>query len=471
MDPVEVEITSLGNNTEGIGILPSGKKIFVDSPVIPGEICLVEVTEDKKNFSRGKCVELIKESPFRIIPFGQEVPGANLAHMNYEMQLKVKSDKVRDCLTRIGKYDLNSSSFLKEIVPSERTEHYRNHMQYSLRDFRFCLKSQGTNDDVPVDDSPLEYVMFSSVRKTITASFADYPTRLFDGVVLRGSERTGEVLIEFVSFADMASEIIIRDASDFVKSADLIGRLTGINVTGIMLRISNTATEKRTRGGKRVCLYGRDYYNEELCGKLFRVKSGAFFQVNVPQAEVLYQLATPSSYSGALWDLYCGTGTVGLTVIDGKHKLMGVDISPEAIASARENAVSFGIDAEFICRPASKINALLASVSRDDAVIVDPPRAGLEYSLIRSLLETGPSVISYISCDPATLSRDLKLFTDSKIYQINSVTPVDMFPGTGHVETVCLLSNRKPDARVKIDVDLEDYYRIKDEQKKNKASE
>ena len=213
-------------------------------------------------------------------------------------------------------------------------------------------------------------------------------------------------------------------------------------INGIVLRISNTATEKRTRGGKRVVLYGEDHYSEMLCGRKFKVKAGAFFQVNVPQAEVLYGLAAPLDDYSRLWDLYCGTGTIGLSLIKSGKKLIGADISPEAIRSAKENAQEAEVDAEFICRTASKITSLLQDIRTDDAVVVDPPRAGLEYSLIRSLLEQKPAQVSYISCDPATLARDLKVFAGSGVYEIKSITPVDLFACTGHVETCCLLSKK-----------------------------
>ena len=431
-DLLELKIVSLGSGGEGVAKLDSGKTVFIDSPVIPGEICSVRVLEEKSRFARGKCIEVLTPSPDRVIPFGEEIPGANLAHMSYEAQLKYKYDKVCDCMTRIGGLDIT----VDPIVPSPRHDHYRNHMQYSLQKGHFCLKSQGTDEDVVVTDSPLEYEMFGPVRDVLEKSFADHPTRLFGGVVIRGSERTGEILIELVSYSDMTSELVIRDASSYIEAAGLADKIP--NIAGIVLRISNSATEKRTRGGKRVVLYGRDHYNEVLCDLNYKVKAGAFFQVNVPQAETLYRLAAPSDGYGRLWDLYCGTGTVGLSLISPGHKLIGVDISPEAIASARDNAMAAGVDAEFICKPASKVLSLLNDISPDDAVVVDPPRAGLDFALIGKLLEMTPSHISYISCDPATLARDLKRFAEAG-YSVKRVTPVDMFPGTAHVECVVQL--------------------------------
>ncbi|SCW35584.1 23S rRNA (uracil1939-C5)-methyltransferase [Ruminococcaceae bacterium YRB3002] len=445
MDSFTVEITSLGSAGEGVAVLPSGKKLFVDSPVIPGEICEVEITSEKNKFARGKCIDLVRSSDARILPYGGEVPGANLAHISYDMQLKIKHDRVRDCLTRVGGFEPSFvDAIMRDIVPSERVYHYRNHMQYSLRDGRFCLKSQGSNTDVPVEDSPLEYEVFGYVRNVLSDAFSDYPTRLFDGVVLRGSERTGEVLIELVSYADMPSEVVIRDAGAYVKATDMAGKLSGIKVEGILLRISNTATEKRTRGGKRVVLYGADHYTEVLCGQKFKVKAGAFFQVNVPQAEVLYGLAASDDCEGRLWDLYCGTGTIGLSMVREGQKLIGVDISPEAIASAKENALTARVDAGFICKPASRITSLLADIAPSDMVVVDPPRAGLEFSLVNALLENRPAEISYISCDPATMARDLKLLTAGGCYGVRSVTPVDLFPCTAHVETVAMIYRVSP---------------------------
>jgi len=451
-----VEIISLGSSGEGIGVLASGKKIFVDSQVIPGEICRVEITQEKNKFARGRCIELMTSSPERVLPFGTEIPGANLAHMSYKTQLKYKQDKVRDCLIRLGGVAPSAADgVMNDIVPSDKDSNYRNHMQYSVRDGRLCLKAHGTGKDVQVDRSVLEYEMFGKVREAIEAAFAGYPTRLFGGAVIRGSERTGEILIELVSFSDAPSEVLIRDASEYISASGLAGRLSQLNLAGITFRISNTATEKRTRGGKRVVLYGNDYYTEILCGREFKVKSGAFFQVNVPQAEVLYGLARPDRYTGSLWDLYCGTGTVGLSLVKEGHKVMGVDISPEAIASARDNASRFGIDAEFICRPASKITTLLTRITHDDAVVVDPPRAGLDFSLVRSLIEQKPACISYISCDPSTLARDLKMLSDGG-YVIESVTPVDMFPQTSHVEAVVLLSKLSSAPKLEVKINMSD---------------
>ena len=358
--------------------------------------------------------------------------------------------------------DREADCILKDTLPSERVLHYRNHTQYKIDGNKICFSEEGTGGPVPIEDSPLEYEIFGKVRDEIDSIFGNAPQRLFTGLVLRGSERTKELLIEFVTDMEGSHETVIRDSKDYINKVDLESRLKekaeGFEIKGILLRISPTRTDKRTRSGKRVTLTGTDSYRERLCGREFLVKAGAFFQVNTDQAEKLYnEAAKGTEKAKTIWDLYCGTGSVGLSIVKEGQELTGIEISGEAVESAKINAKLSKIDnAKFILRDLTKTNISKEGLPSPDAVVIDPPRKGSDDRTIGSLIRSGAENIVYISCDPATLARDLKQFRRS--YRITSVTPVDMFPQTSHVEVVSLLqkmSNTR-ERTITLDVEMED---------------
>ena len=209
---------------------------------------------------------------------------------------------------------------------------------------------------------------------------------------------------------------------------------------GIVLQICPDKTSRRTRSGKRVVLYGTDYYHEVLCDRMFRIRAGAFFQVNTEGAEVLYGLVRDFvKDSKVLYDLFCGTGSIGLCCASENTKLFGIEVSPEAVSSAKTNAELNGIkNANFVVKQAERFDFDGGNLPKPDAVIVDPPRKGMEVALINKLKKLAPQKIAYVSCDPATMARDLKLLASD--YEILSVTPVNMFPFAHHVETVVHLT-------------------------------
>lgn len=441
--PLTVDIRSWDNEGRGIADLPDGKVCFVEG-AIPGETVVIDIVSGKRNYSEGVVRSIVTASPHRVGQYeGSE--GAGLAHVDYEGQLDFKYNRVRDCLIRIGGISEDEADrVMRPVIPADRTVNYRNHMQYRIMDGRICEMRRGSNEPVPVIDNPVEYKIFGKVRSILEKVFEDAPTNLFSGVVLRGSERTHQIMIEMVSDDRRSHELVIRDASAYVSATDLAGKLAeGIGdneLTGLLLRISPDRTSSRTRTGKRVILSGVDYYTENLCGRTFRVKAGAFFQVNVEQAEKLYAAAS-EGLTGArtVYDVYCGTGTIGLSCVDNGKQLIGIESVREAVESARINAELSGMsNARFICRPAEKVEPEKEGLPAPDAVIVDPPRKGMDPLVVRRLMELAPPSLSYISCDPATMARDLR--TLSKAYRIGSVTPVDMFCQTAHVETVVRLS-------------------------------
>ncbi len=457
MELIEITVTALGSEGQGIGNLPSGKKCFVPG-VFPGEVCMAAVESETPKYAVAEAREILKESPDRTVPFmpSDEVSGGlPFACLSYEAQLKFKQERVRECLLRIGGFDPELlEKVMKPVMAADSPFRYRNHMQYAIKEGRIGLLCAGSGELGGYDGELIEYEIFGKIKDAVEEVFDRAPTRLFDGLVLRGSLRTKQVLAELVSPSDAPHEVVIRDAKNYIDSTGLPGVIKdvcegdGYKLNGLLFRISPGKVSKRTRSGFRAVIEGVDYYDEEFCKKTFRIKAGSFFQVNTEQAEKLAEKASEAC-SGAkvIYDLYCGCGTLGLAVKQKGQKLLGIEVVPEAIASAKINR-SLSLDeaeaneCEFICKDVLKADfaQLIKSgkILPPDCIIVDPPRKGLDIGVVKKIEELGAPEICYISCDPATLARDLKML--AKTHEIQEVTPVDLFPNAAHIETVVLLS-------------------------------
>ena len=457
MERIEITVTALGSEGQGIGSLPSGKTCFV-SGVFPGEKCICEIASETGKYAVAEAIEVISESPDRIAPFEPSYKvsgGLPYACLSYEAQLRFKQLRVRECLIRIGGFDSALlGSVMKPILSADNPKRYRNHMQYAIRDGQIGLLCAKSDELGNYDEELIEYEIFSKIKRCVQETSERAPTRLFDGLVLRGSLRTNEVLAELVSSEDGPHEVVIRDAKNYIGSTGLYESVksvcedSGFKLNGLLFRISPGKTSKRTRTGIRTIIEGVDYYDELFCGRRFRIKAGSFFQVNTEQAEKLGNKASEAvGGAGVIYDLYCGCGTLGLAVKHKGQKLLGIEVVPEAIQSAKINrSLSLGEEeaneCEFICKDVLKADfgSLIKSgkILPPDCIIVDPPRKGLDIGVIKKLKDLGAPSICYISCDPATLARDLKMLTG--IYKIKEVTPADLFPNASHVETVVILS-------------------------------
>ena len=456
-EPFEAVISGLDEAGRGIGKEPTGKTFFCEG-VFPGEKCLVREISSSARYSVCEALSVSEASPSRTAPFeaGKLLCGGlPLASLSYPAQLEFKASRVRECLERIGRFD---SSFLDEvmapIVACDPPVRYRNHMQYAISGGRVGLLASGSHELAVYDGEKIEYEIFSLLREALEKSFERAPTNLFEGLVLRASKRTKEVLAEFVSGSTAPHEIVIRDCSSYIEAAGIRSRFeqicleNGFNLNGVLLRISPDKASRRTRGGTRVVLSGKDHYDEIFCGRRMRVKSGSFFQVNTEQAEKLAQLASEGcSEAMVIYDLYCGCGTLGIGIKKPGQVLFGIESVPEAVESAKINrSLAFpegGADeCNYICKDVLKadIRSLIKSgkLKEPDVIIVDPPRKGMDPGVINRITEIAPESLVYVSCDPATLARDLKMITRN--YKIIKVTPVDLFPNAAHVETVVLLS-------------------------------
>ena len=468
----EALITGLDEAGRGIGKMPSGKTFFCEG-VFPGEKVSCREISSSSRFSVCEAVAVIEPSASRVYAFepGKRMCGGlPLASLAYPAQLEFKASRVRECLERIGHIDGGTlGDVMMPIVPCDPPKRYRNHMQYAISGGRVGLLAPGSHELAEYDGELIEYEVFSKIRAALEKCFERAPTGLFEGLVLRASERTNEVLIEFVSGSNSSHEIVIRDCASYIKAAGVEARFEevcvscGFKLNGILLRISPDKASRRTRGGTRSVISGAGHYDEIFCGRRMRVKAGSFFQVNTKQAEKLAELASEGC-SGArvIYDLYCGCGTLGIGIKKAGQILFGIESVPEAVESAKINrSLAFqeggAEECSYICKDVLKAD--LASLIKSgklecpDAVIVDPPRKGMDPGVIYKIFELAPESVVYVSCDPATLARDLRLFTQK--YRITKVTPVDLFPHSAHVETVVLLSGEKVDGHISIDLDIE----------------
>lgn len=405
--------------------------------------------------------------------------GCQYIDMPYERQLREKEKMVKRLLSKYGK--------VNPIIGMENPEHYRNkvHAVFDYQRGKGIVSGsyqEKTHTVVPIETCMLEDEradsIIGSVRELaksfkIKAYNEDTGYGLLRHILVRVGHATGQIMVVLV-----LGSPILPSKKNFVNALCKLHP----EITTILLNINDKRTSM-VLGEREQILYGKGYIEDRLCGRTFRISSKSFYQVNAKQTQKLYYKAIEyAALTGkeTVIDAYCGIGTIGLAAAEYAQKVIGVELNQAAVKDAVVNARINKIkNIDFYKNDAGKFMTQMAEADKKvDVVFMDPPRSGSTEAFIDAAKRLEPDRIVYISCNPETLARDLDYLiyagrADSKRgkYRVVEITPVDMFPFTGHVEAVCLLSNRKPDARVKIDVDLEDYYRIKDEQKKNKASE
>ncbi len=517
-DLIEVRIEDISNTGEGIG-KTNGYTWFVKDAVI-GDIVAAKVMKVKKSYGYARLMEILEPSGSRVpprCPVSRQCGGCQLQAMSYEEQLKFKEKKVFNNLCRIGGFDnLGVTIPFSSIIGMENPWRYRNKAL-----FPFGLSPEGrtitgfyagrTHTIIENDDCLLgaeENTRILSCIKQYMAEYQLFPydenthTGLVRHVLIRKAFRTGELMVCLVINGDAKAlknpEVLVQRLCGLFGEENLIDEglhgeaprtdAGGMAVTSKkrvgkagtkeiisphMVSISCCINRERTNvimGQEIINLYGSGYITDYIGDVKYRISPLSFYQVNAVQTEQLYR--SVMEYAGLtgqeiVWDLYCGIGAISLFLAPNAKKVYGVEVIPQAIEDARANAAINGImNVEFFLGRAEEI--LPAQYSQRhiyaDVVVVDPPRKGCDQACLDTILQISPKKIVYVSCDPATLARDLK-YLCTYGYEVREVQAVDMFPGSVHVETVCLLSNRKPDTKVRIDVDLEDYYRIKDAKK------
>ena len=440
----EIYLTVKSCTVQGSGVCDyEGMTVFVRGAVT-GDRVLAHIIKVKKTYAVGIIKKLVQRSPMRaknFCPIAEKCGGCCFAHIKYEAELVIKAQQVADNFKRLGKLDITPDP----IIPSPSAERYRNKAQYPVgSDGKFAsigFYAPMTHRIIDCADCLLQPKEFAE----ITDIFRDW-IRENKISVYNEADGSGTLRHIYIRKAVVTGQIMVcavANSETLPHSDRLIERLAEID--GIKSIILNINREKTNVVLGRECkaLWGSDCITDELCGLKFNLSPLSFYQVNHDGAEILYNKAKEyAALSGneTLVDLYCGTGTIGLTMAKEAKKLIGVEIIPQAIENAKENARLNGIDnAEFICADASQAAAtLLERGIKPEVVILDPPRKGCDEVLINTVAEMSPKRVVYVSCDSATLARDCQRFTALGYHPI-CATPIDMFPHTAHVETVVLL--------------------------------
>ncbi len=447
-DEIKLKIDALTNLGSGIGRYKD-MAVFVDGTAVGDEI-IAHIIKVKKNYAVGKVSKILKASKDRIpcdCGVAAQCGGCAYRHISYEAELREKKQAVSDVMQRIGGVAFGA----KEMLHIETPSRYRNKAQIPVAldkdgNITAGFYSKRSHRVVGSEDCLLQMPEFKNIVAAIKKFIAENPITVYDenthqGLVrhiyLRRARVTGEIMV-----------CLVINGGTLPKKERLIKALTECdeNIKSIILNINKKDTNV-VLGDECITLWGNDYIEDELCSLKFRISPLSFYQVNPEGTEILYGKAR--EYAGltkseVLLDLYCGAGTIGLTMAKNAKQIIGVEVIPEAIENAKENAEINGItNSRFICDDASGASKTLFEEGiRPDVVVLDPPRKGCSRDVLETVANMNPDRVVYVSCDPATLARDCKIFSELG-YAVREYTAVDMFPRTTHCETVALLCKSK----------------------------
>jgi 23S rRNA (uracil1939-C5)-methyltransferase len=444
-DQVEIRIEDIGSEGEGIGRY-EGYTLFVKDTVM-GDVALVQVTKTGKTYGYARLMKLLEASPYRVeprCPVAARCGGCQLMHVDYAKQLEYKENKVRNCLTRIGGF---TEIPMEPVCGMEEPYYYRNKSQYpigrnkdgsiaigfyagrthSIIDTSHCFIGAKVNEDI-----------IAIVRSFIeTYKLDPYVEETHKGlirhVLTRVGYRTGEIMV-----------CLVINGRELPHSEELVESLKKINgMKSICLNVNKEKTNV-ILGDKIISLWGEPYITDYIGDIKYQISPLSFYQVNPVQTKKLYDMALEyADLHGeeTVWDIYCGIGTISLFLAQKAKKVYGVEIVPQAIEDAKKNALINNItNTEFFVGAAEEV--LPAKYKEEkiyaDVIVVDPPRKGCDQSLLDTILAMAPKRVVYVSCDPATLARDLKYLCD-KDYELKRVRAVDQFSHSTHVETVVLM--------------------------------
>lgn len=448
-DLVTVKIEDMGHDGEGIG-KAEGYTLFIKDTVI-GDVVEAKIMKMKKNYGYARLVRVLEASKDRTEPkcsVARACGGCQLQFLTYEKQLEFKKNKVVGNLERIGGF---SDISVEKVMGMENPWRYRNKAQFPVGKDKEGNLITGfyagrTHSIIPNTNCYLGVEVNEEILNAVLNYMRENHVEPYDEVTGKGLVR--HILIRYGFKTKEIMVCIIINGRKIPNAAGLVEKLKDISgMTSITLNV-NTKRNNVILGNEILSLWGKEYITDYIGEVKYQISPLSFYQVNPVQTEKLY--GTALEYAGLtgkeiVWDLYCGIGTISLFLAQKAQKVYGVEIVPAAIEDARKNAEINGIDnAEFFVGKAEEV--LPAKYKEDgvyaDVIVVDPPRKGCDGALIETMLSMKPERIVYVSCDSATLARDLKVLCE-KEYQVEKVAVCDMFPGSVHVETVVLLGRKK----------------------------
>ena len=431
-----ITITGTGSELQGVGRLSDGRAVFVPHALL-GETVTVEITKDAQRFCEARLTGILEPSPDRCEPgcpsFGR-CGGCQARHMSYEETLRYKRQRVLDALERIGGVE---SPTVFDTIGCADPERTRNKAEFPIVRGQIGAYAQGSHQIVPLTDCLLQKEPAAKALEWFSENLSQ----------LRGASH----MTHLVTRVNRKGEMMLTLCTDAPILADaqaLIPELTkALPELKSLYFLKQNRRPVQPLDGQCTHLWGEKTLDDTLLGLTFSLSPQSFFQVNPLQTEILYQKALDAAglTEGCdlrILDAYCGAGTITLAAAQLARHATGVEIVPPAIADAKKNAQRNGLakKSRFICADAAtEIPKLISAGERFDAAILDPPRKGADEKLLRALIHAAPGRISYVSCNPATLARDVKILAEGG-YKLEWAQPVDMFPWTGHVETAAALT-------------------------------
>ena len=435
-----LDIQGYGSGGEGVAHL-NGQAVFIKG-ALAGERCAVQLLKVGKSAAWGRVQQVLTPSAHRQPPDCPQYPkcgGCALRHMDYSEELRFKRQRVEDALRRIGGWD----GRVEVIHGAAQPERYRNKIQFPVAQGpRVGFYRARSHEVIDAPDCLLQPLAATRLRAAFRAWMETHPIPTYD------EKRHQGLIRHFYVRMNQAGEslcAVVANGDRLPHQAALVEALRAAEpgLVGLVLSV-NRAKTNVILGPDYRTLWGQDFLEDTLCGLRFRLSVPSFYQVNRAQTEVLYgralELAGLTGTETVL-DLYCGIGTITLCMARKAKRVIGAEVVPEAIADAKANALRNGIEnATFLCGDAGEAALALAKQGISPQVVcVDPPRKGLSPDVIAAIAAMGPERVIYVSCDPGTLARDVKRLGE-RGYTLRCAEAVDLFPRTGHVETVCLLS-------------------------------
>ncbi len=438
-DIFEIEITGTTDDGDGVGRM-DGMAVFVPYALL-GERVRAIIVKVMKSYAFGKLLEVIEPSPYRIkaeCEYFYKCGGCRFWNTEYEKEMEYKTQKVKDCLMRLGKI----SAEVKNVIGCSEIRGYRNKGQFPVSKDGIGIYAQNSHRVIDMNRCIIQGDENPRVLAAVRRWMSEYGILPYD-------EETGKGLIRHIYTRNgdsgcVVSIVATSEKTPFLEKLVEILKAEVDELSGVLLNINNKKTNV-VLGKNFVTLWGKDYIIDSIGDLKFKISPHSFYQVNKKQTKVLYDKVKEfANLSGkeTVWDLYCGTGTIGQYLAHSAKKVVGIEVVPEAIQNAEENMKLNGIkNAEYYCGTAEEMAPRLKK-EKPDVVILDPPRKGCEESLLKTVSRTKTKRIVYVSCKPSTLARDLRML-ENLGYRTEIVQPVDMFPRTPHVETVALLTKCK----------------------------
>lgn len=456
----EAEITAMSSDGNGIAKI-DGMVVFVPYTAV-GDKLKIRIVKVQKNYSFGIIEEILQPSPDRVddhCPVYKKCGGCAFRHISYEAELRHKAEFVQSNLRRLGGLD----PVMLPITPSPLVQGYRNKAQYPIREYDGKIEAgffaKRSHRVISCASCDLQPAFFEQILEYTKQFLEEYHISAYDEQTGKGKVR--HLYIRYGEVSDEVMVCLVVNSERLPHAAEYVEGLLKVcpQVVSVVLNI-NREQNNVILGQKCITLYGKDTIEDTLCDVRFELSPLSFYQVNRQAAEKLYRLAAEmAQFEGneLLIDLYCGAGTIGLSMASKVRELIGVEIVPDAVENAKENAKRCGVEnARFICADAKEAAAQLAAENlHPDVIVVDPPRKGCDLEVLQAIAAMAPKRLVMISCNSASLARDCKEL-EALGYHLEKAAPVDLFPRTTHVETVCLLSKLNAKQHIEVEIKMDE---------------